>query len=72
MIHVEKVSFKNRWGRQNYIEIYHNSKGYPYSCRMCGNKATWQGALFDHLSQPQGSLYYCDSCVPDNHTIISE
>jgi len=68
---LEKYEYKNYYGRPNYIEKYNNPDGYKYKCRSCKTKsAHWQLALFDHLHQPQGSLYYCDVCIPPDYSII--
>lgn len=66
----ESFEYKNRYGRPNYIERYYNPNGYKYKCRECDEKSQWQFALFDHLKQPQGSIYYCDKHVPADYSTI--
>ena len=67
---IDKYKYLNYYNRPNYIEKYNNPNGFKYTCRLCNNKATWQLALFDHLFQPQGSLYYCNEHMPPDYSTI--
>ena len=76
----KKVPFKERllgtvykistYGNKFPIEYYVSPEGFKWKekdvfCRTCKkNKATYQLAISNHLFEPQGSEYYCGSCVP--------
>ena len=51
------------------IKIYWNIEGYIFdgnlvNCRTCGHPAKYKYAIYNHLFEPQGSLYYCETCAP--------
>lgn len=57
------------WGNRFPIKFYINPDGYLYKekrveCRTCGNTATRRLEVYNHIHEPQGSFYYCESCVP--------
>lgn len=64
--------YTSSWGNQAHIEWYYNSVGYNEPCRKCGGKTTYQLAWYDHIWQPQGSLWFCEICVPPNYNSISD
>jgi hypothetical protein len=61
------------WGNRYPIMIYYSSLGFQLDNRIimcrtnCGNTAKYCLAIHNHLWEPQGSEYYCESCVPENH-----
>jgi len=58
--------YRNKFPIEYYLSLEGFSfRGKEILCRSCHkNKATYQLAISNHLYEPQGSEYYCSSCVP--------
>ena len=68
-VNTKEIYKTSTYGNKFPIKIYWNIEGYIFdgnlvNCRTCGHPAKYKYAIYNHLFEPQGSLYYCETCAP--------
>ncbi len=56
----------SNYGNPYPIKFYYRPAGYPQApCHACHKTATWRLEVYNHLQEPQGSEYWCNTHVPE-------